>query len=68
MKTLNFLKTCTLTLADHTIRVFEKGVHQVEAEIADHWFVKGHVEPVAAPEASAVPAASEAAEPAKKTK
>jgi regulator of protease activity HflC (stomatin/prohibitin superfamily) len=47
MKTINVLKNFVLTLEDHTTRAFKKGVHVVEAEIADHWYVKANTEAVA---------------------
>jgi hypothetical protein len=46
MKEINVLKAFLLTLADHTQRAFAVGVHKVEDEIADHWYVKAHSEPV----------------------
>jgi colicin import membrane protein len=42
MKTITVLKAFVLTLADHTMKRFEKGLHEVEAEIAGHWYVKAH--------------------------
>jgi hypothetical protein len=48
MKEINVIKAFLLTLADHTKRAFAVGIHKVEDEIADHWFVKAHSEPVAA--------------------
>jgi hypothetical protein len=42
MKTITVIKKFVLTLQDHTTRVFEKGVHEIEDEIAGHWFVGAH--------------------------
>ena len=44
MKTITVVKNFVLTLEDHTTRFFRKGVHVVEAEIADHWYVKANTD------------------------
>lgn len=46
MKTINVFKQFTLTLASGVQRAFAIGVHEIEAELASHWFVKAHSEPV----------------------
>ncbi len=43
MKRIKVRKPFTLTLQDHTQRVFAAGEHEVEDTIADHWYVKPHV-------------------------
>jgi hypothetical protein len=51
MKTINVFKRFVLTHADHTLEVFEKGIHEIKEELASHWYVKAHSTPVAAAEA-----------------
>jgi hypothetical protein len=69
MKEINVLKAFLLTLQDHTKKAFAVGVHKVEAEIAEHWFVKAHSEPVAAVDPPVDPPVDPTVEaPAKKSK
>jgi len=45
MVTINVVKAFTLTSAEGVQRRFEEGEHEVEADIADHWYVQAHSEP-----------------------
>lgn len=38
-------KPFSVTLASNDVRHFEPGVHTVDSEIADHWYVKGFLSP-----------------------
>lgn len=66
MKTIRVVKSFVLTLRNE-VKKFEAGVHEVEEKIANHWYVKAHSEPVAAPvveaPAAASPASNEEAKP-----
>jgi regulator of protease activity HflC (stomatin/prohibitin superfamily) len=66
MKTITVVKNFVLTLEDHTTRAFKKGVHVVEAEIADHWYVKANTDVEA--DAAALKAKLEAEALAEKAK
>lgn len=46
MKTIKVTKRFILTLANGVKHVFDVGTHEVEAAIADHWFVAAHSEVV----------------------
>ncbi|WP_288074664.1 hypothetical protein [Pseudomonas sp.] len=63
MKFLNVPKGFTLTLATGAKREFEAGLHEVEDELADHWYVAAHSEPMTAKQAKALQVASAAPEP-----
>lgn len=43
---INVIEQFTLTMADGVRKTFNRGIQDVEEEIADHWFVKAHSEPV----------------------
>lgn len=64
MKYLNVLTGFILTLADGAKREFEAGLQEIEDELADHWYVAAHSEPLTAKQAKALQAASAAPEPA----
>lgn len=64
MKFLNVLTGFTLTLATGAKREFEAGLQEIEDELADHWYVAAHSEPLTAKQAKALQAASAAPEPA----
>ncbi len=55
MKTINVFEDFVLTLDDHTKRAFKKGMHEVEDEIANHWYTQAHSKPIAAAEAAPAP-------------
>lgn len=54
MKFLNVLKSFKLNLAEGVIRDFEAGLHEVEDEIAAHWYVAAHSEPLTTKQAKAL--------------
>lgn len=60
MKFLNVLKGFTLTLASGAKREFESGLQEIEDELAEHWYVGAHSEPVTAKQAKALQASSAA--------
>lgn len=64
MKYLNVLKGFVLTLATGAKRELEAGLQEIEDELADHWYVAAHSEPLTAKQAKALQAASAAPEPA----
>ncbi|SDI54309.1 STY1053 family phage-associated protein [Pseudomonas panipatensis] len=64
MKYLNVLTGFILTLADGAKREFEAGLQEIEDDLADHWYVAAHSEPLTAKQAKALQAASAAPEPA----
>jgi biotin carboxyl carrier protein len=59
MKKIKVLKSFVLTLRNE-VKKFEVGVHEVEENIAAHWYVRAHSEPVAEPAAEEAPAAAPA--------
>lgn len=62
MKFLNVLKSFKLNLAEGVIRDFEAGLHEVEDEIAAHWYVAANSEPLTAKQAKAIKASDEVAD------
>ncbi|MGA3827386.1 hypothetical protein ACA087_00750 [Pseudomonas chlororaphis] len=54
MKFINVLKGFKLNLAEGVIRDFESGLHEVEDEIAAHWYVAANSEPLSAKQAKAL--------------
>ncbi len=46
MLKINVLIPFLLTMADGVQKQFAAGVHEVEQEIADHWYTQAHSEPV----------------------
>ncbi|MFG1429185.1 STY1053 family phage-associated protein [Roseixanthobacter glucoisosaccharinicivorans] len=48
MTSINVVKTFTLNLGA-VLKKFEAGVHEVEDDIAQHWYVLLHIAPPAAP-------------------
>ncbi len=56
MKFLNVLKSFKLNLAEGVIREFEAGLHEVEDEIAAHWYVTANSEPLTTKQAKAIKA------------
>lgn len=54
MKFLNVLKSFKLNLAEGVIRDFEAGLHEVEDEIATHWYVVANSEPLTTKQAKAL--------------
>lgn len=60
MVSITVTKAFTLSLAAGLKRAFAIGVHEVESEIAEHWYVKAHIDPSATKDVPA-PAAEEAA-------
>lgn len=58
MKFLNVLKTFRLNLMEGVIREFEAGLHEVEDDIADHWYVKANSEPLTTKQGKALQAAA----------
>lgn len=48
MSLIQVTKDFVLTLEDGTTRAFKKGEHEVEDEIAKHWYVQAHSKPVEA--------------------
>lgn len=63
MKFLNVLTGFTLTLASGTKREFEAGLQEIEDELAEHWYVGAHSEPVTAKQAKVLQATSAASAP-----
>lgn len=62
MKFLNVLKSFKLNLAEGVIRDFEAGLHEVEDEVAAHWYVVANSEPLTAKQAKAIKASDETAD------
>ncbi len=60
MKFLNVLKSFKLNLAEGVIRDFEAGLHEVEDEIAAHWYVVANSEPLTTKQAKSIQSASTA--------
>lgn len=56
MKFINVLKSFKLNLAEGVLRDFESGLHEVEDEIAAHWYVAANSEPLTAKQAKAIKA------------
>lgn len=56
MKFLNVLKSFKLNLAEGVIRDFEAGLHEVEDEVAAHWYVAANSEPLTTKQAKALQA------------
>ena len=56
MKFLNVLKSFKLNLAEGVIRDFEAGLHEVEDEVAAHWYVVANSEPLTTKQAKAIKA------------
>lgn len=54
MKFINVLKSFKLNLAEGVIRDFEAGLHEVEDEIAAHWYVAANSEPLTTKQAKAL--------------
>lgn len=54
MKFLNVLKSFKLNLAEGVIRDFEAGLHEVEDEVAAHWYVAANSEPLTTKQAKAL--------------
>lgn len=53
---INVLIAFVLTMADGAQKKFNAGLHEVEEEIASHWYVQAHSEPVASDDAEDVDA------------
>ncbi|MGA9607007.1 MAG: hypothetical protein WBR21_08295 [Rouxiella badensis] len=45
MKTIYVLKAFNFNSGSGPVKRFEAGFHDVENEVADHWFVKAHLSP-----------------------
>lgn len=43
-KTIHVVRPFVLTHDDHTSTTYSVGKHSVEAEVADHWFTKAHLD------------------------
>ncbi|MCK1783448.1 hypothetical protein L9Z73_03445 [Pseudomonas sp. TNT11] len=54
MKFLNVLKSFKLNLAEGVILDFEAGLHEVEDEVAAHWYVVANSEPLTTKQANAL--------------
>ncbi|TJZ75586.1 STY1053 family phage-associated protein [Chitiniphilus eburneus] len=52
MKTINVIKAFTLTQANGEKAAFEVGEHDVDDALAEHWYVKAHIEDPAAAKAA----------------
>jgi hypothetical protein len=68
MQTITVEKRFVLTLKGGQTRTFEPGQHEVEDDIASHWFVQGHSKAVAPAEPPAVPAVHKQPPPAPEAK
>lgn len=49
MKTIHVARAFELVLDDQSIKKFPKGAIKVDDDIANHWFVKAHLEEPAKP-------------------
>ncbi len=65
MQTINVHTPFVVTHDDHSKQAFAKGLHDVTPEMAAHWYVRAHSEPVAAKEATPTEAEAEALKAAK---
>lgn len=54
MKFINVLKSFKLNQSEGVLREFEVGLHEVEDDIAAHWYVAANSEPLTAKQAKAL--------------